>query len=328
MFKTTRKILLIAVAIVFALGAAGCGSTQEAEKEKFPTKPIQMTVPYQAGDASDLSARVIADQFASVLSQPMVVVNKAGGGGSIGATEVAGAKPDGYSLLQGSHGLITAKPYLDKVGYTPESFKPVAQVIEIPIALGVRKDSPFKTLKDLVNYAKENPGKVKYSIPGTGTDKHVTMEDFCSKVGVKMTVVPYQGGTQAMTALLSKDVDVAVVGAPVLTGQYKSGDIKVIGITSKDRVDYMSDGPTFKEQGYDMVAATWFGMLAPKDTPDDVVKALDESIKKIMAKPEVQQQLKKMDMQPAYLSSKDFAALIKSDAERNQRVLKAIGMIK
>jgi tripartite-type tricarboxylate transporter receptor subunit TctC len=324
----SKGMVLTIVLLLVSFSLVGCGSTQGETEQQYPTKAIQMIVPYNAGDASDLSARVFAEQIQSVLGQPMTVVNKGGGGGSIGAAEVAKAKADGYTLLNGSFGLITAQPYMQDVGYTYEDFKPVAQMIEIPLALGVHKDSPFNSLKELVEYAKENPGELKYSIPGAGTIQHVTMELFCSENGIEMVAMPYQGGAPALTAVLSKDVDAVFVGASVLSGQYESGDIKVLGATTSEPVHFMPDVPTFKDQGYDVEAGVWFGVFAPKDTPDEIVQLLSDTLEEIYNKPEVQEQWQKMNLQPSFLNSEDFAKRVISDAENNQQVLKEIGMAK
>ncbi|MFZ7103858.1 MAG: tripartite tricarboxylate transporter substrate binding protein [Peptococcaceae bacterium] len=325
-----KKITVFSLLILLIAVIAGCSSKSESEKqqESYPTKAIQFIVPYQAGDNSDLSARTMADKVNSILAQPMVVINKPGGGGSIGAADVAKAAPDGYLLLNGSYGLVTAKPYMEDVGYTYEDFKPVAQFTEIPLALAVRKDAPYNSLQEFLDYAKENPGKIKYSVPGSGTIQHITMLSFANQLGIEMKALPYQGGGPALAALLAKDVEAAFVGAGVLVGQYESGDIKVLGATTKEHLSIMPDVSTFSEQGHDLFAGVWFGAFAPKDTPDEVIAVLENTFKQIYDMPEVQEQWKKLNLQPSFLNAQDFAQRVKQDAQRNYEILQELGKTK
>ncbi|EHQ90954.1 Bug family tripartite tricarboxylate transporter substrate binding protein [Desulfosporosinus youngiae] len=333
-----KKFSFVLLILILVFGVVGCTSnTPQTGPEKqedqgaqagYPTKAIQLIVPYAAGDNSDLSARTMADRVGSILSQPMVVVNKPGGGGSIGAAEVAKSAPDGHLILNGSYGLITAKPYMEEVGFSYESFKPIAQFTEIPLALAVGKNAPFRTLPEFVDYAKANPGKVRVSVPGAGTIQHITMLGFCKDLGIDMKVMPYEGGGPALTAVLSKDVDAIFVGAGVLVGQYTSGDIKVIGATSPERLDIMPDVPTFTEQGHDLLAGVWFGAFAPKDTPDEVIKTLEKTFKEIYDMPEVQEQWKKLNLQPSFLNSEEFSERVKQDAEKTYNILKELGKAK
>lgn len=324
-----KKWIILAVAIVLLVVAAGCGSsTPTAKQAKFPVKAINLIVPYAAGGSSDLTARPIADHLGTILGQPMVVVNKPGAGGSVGAAEVSRAKGDGYTLLNASIGNITIVPYTSKVGYNYQSFKPVAQLTDIPLALTVRKDSPIKTLKDFIEYAKKNPGKIRYGSPGAGNVQHVAMEDFTKNNNIEITHMPFMGSNPAVAALLGGHVEAVCTGTTEVTGHYKSGAVRVLGITAAKRIDFMPDVPTFKEQGYDANYGIWYGILAPKSVPDAVINQLAEAVKKGSQDAKVQGAWKKLYLVPSFMGPKDFAARIKKDAETNKKVLEAIGMAK
>lgn len=329
--KKSWIIGFLVVAMVTALVAAGCGSSSSkpsAKETKFPVKSISLIVPYAPGGSSDLSARPLADQLGSLLGQPMVVVNKPGAGGAVGAAEIARAKGDGYNLLNASIGPITIVPYSTKVNYDYKSFKPVAQLTDIPLALTVKKDSPIKNLKDFVEYAKKNPGKIRYGSPGAGNIQHVAMESFSKQVNIEVTHMPFEGANPAVAALIGGHVEAICTGTTEVNGHYKSGTVRVLAVTADKRIDFMPDVPTFKEQGFDVVFGVWYGILAPKDTPDEVVNKLSDAIKKASEDPKVQDAWKKLYLVPAYLNPQEFSARIKKDAETNQKVLEAIGMAK
>lgn len=326
---TGNRLIVVLVAMATVLALTGCGSSgKTAQEAKFPVKPINLVVPYAPGGSSDLSARPLADALGGILGQPIVVVNKAGAGGSVGAADVARAKGDGYSLLNASIGPITIVPYTSKVGYDYQGFKPVAQITDIPLALAVKKESTIKTLKDFVEYAKANPGKIRYGSPGAGNIQHVAMENFSKKYNIEVNHMPFEGANPAVAALLGGHVEAVCTGTTEVTGHYKSGAIRVIGIMADKRIDFMPDVPTFKEQGFEANFGVWYGILAPKSTPDDVVKKLSDAIQKASENPKVQDAWKKLYLVPAYLNPQDFAARIKRDAETNQKVLQAIGMAK
>lgn len=336
MVKGLRVIMLVVLMGLFltvAFVAAGCGKQTSEPKANgkpsaggFPTRPITLVVPYAAGGSSDLSARPVAEAVGRILGQPVVVVNKPGAGGSIGATEVAKAKADGYTLLNASIGPVTIVPYTSKVDYDYRSFKPVAQITDIPLALTVGKNSPFNSVKDFVAFAKANPGKLKYGSPGAGNIQHVTMEGFARDQGFKVTHMPFEGASPAVAALLGGNVDATVTGITEVIPHYLSGQVKILGVTATERSSFLPEVPTFKEQGYDLVAGVWYGILAPKDTPDEVVRTLADAFKQAMQDPGVLDAYKKLYLETAYLGPEEFGKRIESDAARNQEIVKAIGL--
>lgn len=327
--KSSLKILVAALAVMTVI--SGCGSSGKTEKSaaniKYPTKSVNLIVPYAAGGSSDLSARPYADELNNILKQPFVVVNKPGAGGGVGAAEVARAKGDGYTLLNASIGNVTIIPYTSNVGYDYKSFKAVAQVTDIPLALAVRADSPIKTVNDYIEYAKANPGKLRYGSPGAGNIQHVTFEGWSKKLGIKLTHMPYAGANPAMAALLGGHIESTFTGLTEAMSHYKSGAVRIIAITAANRVSLV-DVPTFKEQGHDLQAGLWYGVLAPASTPDAVINILAESLKKAYDSPKVQDSWHKLFLIPEYLGPKEFEAKIKKQAEENHQILKDIGMAK
>ncbi len=315
--------------ILSACGGSG-GEKKAAETKKalnFPTKAVNLIVPYAAGGSSDLSARPYADEMGTLMKQPMVVINKPGAGGGIGAAEVARAKGDGYTLLNASIGNVTIVPYTSNVGYDYTSLRAVAQMTDIPLAITVKSDSPIKTLKDFVEFAKANPGKIRYGSPGAGNIQHVTTEGWTKRMGIKLTHMPFEGANPAIAALLGGHVEATATGVTEAVPHHKSGALRILGVTSEKRISLV-DVPTFKEQGYDLIAGVWYGVLAPKDTPDEVVNYLAAELKKAYDSPKVQDAWKKLFLIPDYLGPKEFEARIKREAETNQQVLKDIGLYK
>lgn len=327
--KSSLKILVGALAVMTAI--SGCGSSGKTDKAalstKYPTKSVNLIVPYAAGGSSDLSARPYADELNNILKQPFVVVNKPGAGGGVGAAEVARANGDGYTLLNASIGNVTIIPYTSNVGYDYKSFKAVAQVTDIPLALAVKSDSPIKTIKDYVEYARTNPGKMRYGSPGAGNIQHVTFEGWSKKLGIKLIHMPYAGANPAMAALLGGHIESTFTGLTEAMPHYKSGAVRIIAITAAKRVS-LADVPTFKEQGHDLQAGLWYGVLAPGSTPDPVINVLAEALKKAYGSPKVQDAWHKLFLIPEYLGPKEFEEKIKKQAEENHKILKDIGMAK
>lgn len=322
-------VLVIVVSMLVVLGCGGGGDKKNAEQKgpNYPTKAVNLIVPYAAGGSSDLSARPFADEMGNIIKQPMVIVNRPGAGGGIGAAEVARAKADGYTLLNASIGNVTIVPYTSNVGYDYTSFRAVAQMTDIPLALTVNADSPIKTIKEFVEFAKANPGKIRYGSPGAGNIQHVTLEGWIKREGIQITHMPFEGANPAMAALLGGHVEATFTGVTEAVPHHKSGALRIIGVTAESRTALV-DAPTFKEQGFDLIAGVWYGVLAPKGTPDEVVDFLAAELKKAYDSPKVQDAWAKLFLIPSYTGPKELDARIKKEAEMNQQVLKDIGLLK
>jgi tripartite-type tricarboxylate transporter receptor subunit TctC len=319
-----RKKLGVAIATAFVAAslAAPAGAAD------YPEKPVKIVVPFGAGDALDATARVIADQLEKELGVPFPVQNIPGAGGGKGTAEAAKAAGDGYTLLMGSTGALTARPQISNSGYVTSDFIALAQLVEAPIGLAVKADSPFNSVADIIAAAKAAPGKIKYATPGPGASQHIGMEAFAKSQGIQLTHIGGRGGKGAVTKTLSGEVDFTFVGASNYTALAKGGKLKVIAIGSPERVSFLPDTPTFREQGYDVEFAVWFGLLTRKGTPDDVVAKLRSAIEKVAATQTTRDNYAKQDLNEAFLDGAAFQARIDANVADNAVVLKEIGLIK
>lgn len=318
-----KNWLIGAAALTAAIGTYGAGA-----QAAYPEKPIKIIVGFGAGDAIDGTARVLADRLSQELGGNVVVVNIPGGGGAKGLASAAQESADGYTLVMGSTGALTARPLISKSGYTPDSFAPIAQLTEVPIGLAVAKDSPYTSLADLFAAAKAKPGSVSYATPAPGTTQHINMERFAGQQGITLKHIGGKGGKGAVTKALSGEVDFVFVGASNYTSLAKSGNLRVLGVADEQRAPYLPDAPTFKEQGFDLVAKVWFGLLAPAGTPDDVLAKLRAAVAKVAQSDDTLALYKKYNFNAAYLDSDAFAKRIADNVAEHRVVLKKIGLIK
>jgi len=305
---TFRITGLAALAFVFALAPATPASAQA-----FPTKPITIVVPYTAG-ATDREARKLADLASKTLGQPIVVENRDGAGGTIGAAHVAQSKPDGYTLLYAAPAVITVAPLVGKTPYKYDDLMGVARASITPHLLAARADAPFKTLPELIAYAKANPGKVTFGSPGNGTAVHLAGEAFADTAGIQWSHVPYRGLAPALTAAVGGFVDV-VIGAPgAINTQIEAGKLRAIAQFGPTRAAALPNVPTLKESGVDLALRADFGFFAPKGTPPDVVAKLEDALGKAIESEEFKAFVTQALVAPAYLPAPEYQKVI--DAER------------
>lgn len=309
-------------------GAACAVALTPLQAADYPQKPIQIVVPFGAGDALDASARLIADRMKDALGVPVIVKNIPGAGGGKGTAEAAKATPDGYTLLMGSTGALTARPLISDSGYRTDDFTPIAQLVEAPIALAVPTDSPYKSLKELFEAASKSAGSIKYATPGPGATQHINMERFAERQGVQLTHIGGGGGKGAVTKALSGEVDFAFVGASNYTSLVKGGKLRVLGVAAPERLSYLPDAPTFREQGYDFDTAVWFGLLTNKGAPQPAIDKLASTLASIAKADETQALYTKLNLHDAYLDQQAFGERIAQDVQENGRVLKQIGLVK
>jgi len=293
----------------------------------YPEKPVEIIVPFGAGDALDSTARVVADRLKEKLGVPFIVKNIPGAGGGKGTAEAAKAKKDGYTLLMGSTGALTARPLISDAGYQTGDFVPLAQLVEAPIGLAVAADSPYQSVADIVAAAKASPGEVTYSTPGPGATQHINMEIFAQQNGLQMTHIGGRGGKGAVTKALSGEVDFVFVGASNYTSLAKAGKLRVIGVAAEERLAFLPDAPTFKEQGYDFTVAVWFGLLTHAGAPDPVVATLRETIAEVVNTQETRDLYKKFNLNEAFLDGAAFQQRIDDNVATHSTVLKDIGLM-
>lgn len=280
-------------AIVGALCALGMAHTA-AQAADYPTRTVNMVVPFAAGGPTDSVARSLGEAMRDPLGQTVVVENKGGAGGSIGTSLVARAKPDGYTVLLMHIGFSTAPSLYKNPGYDPmKSFQPIGLVVDVPMTIIARSDFPANTIEELVDYLKANADKVSLANAGIGAASHLCGTMLLNALGIDLLTVPYSGTAPAMNDLLGKQVDVMCDQTTNTTQHIKAGTVKAYAVTSKQRVPTLPDLPTMQEAGFkDFEVGIWHGMWAPKDTPkevtDKLVSALqtgmaDEAFKKRMA---------------------------------------------
>ncbi len=294
----------------------------------FPERPIQIVVPFGAGDALDGTARVIAKRLEEKLGVRVIVKNIPGAGGGKGTAEANKAAADGYTLLMGSTGALTARPLIRDPGYRTADFVPLAQLVEVPIGLAVAADSPHRSLGDIVQAARAKPGGVKYSTPGPGATQHINMEIFAREQGIALTHIGGRGGKGAVTKALSGEVDFVFVGASNYTALARAGKLRVLAVSAPARVSYLPDTPTFREQGYDFDVAVWFGLLTRRGTPDDVVQALRRAVAEVAQSPDTLALYRKFNFNPAFLDGEAFQQRIDANVAKHAVVLRDIGLVK
>jgi len=283
--KLSRR-LVIAAALVLT-------TTAEAPAQTYPTKPIKAVVPFAAGSATDTVARVFAQKMGETLGQQIVVENRAGANGLIGAEAVAKAPPDGYTVLFGTNSTNAAAPALFKsVPYDLETaFAPVSFLASVPLIVAVNNDLPAKTLAELIALARKDPGAINFA--AASSSQRVSTEMLASMAGVKMTYVPYRSSPQAVTDLMTGQVQLFTADLAVTLPQVREGKIRGLAVTSRTRSPRIPELPTVEEaaglQGYELIA--WFGLFAPAGTPAPIIARLNEAAHKAAADPELRERL-------------------------------------
>ena len=295
---------------------------------EYPDRPIMLSVAFAPGGSMDISTRAMAAAAERYLGKPIVVENKGGGGGTVALALVAAAKPDGYTLCGATSTGIVRAPQMQKVTYKPlKSFTPIIAYAAPQNAIIVTKDAPWKSLKELVEYAKKNPNKIKYATTGPGSAQHHAMELIIHTDGLKMIHVPYKGSADAVTALLGGHVDVCSAG-PEHVPYARSGTVRILAYTEEKRNPKQPDVPTLKELGYDFVNETVFSIVGPAGLPPDVLNKLEIAFSKAKDSQEFRTVVEKLDLIPVYYNSKDYDQFLKASWVRLEKTLKATGLIK
>jgi tripartite-type tricarboxylate transporter receptor subunit TctC len=300
---TTLKTLAPLMLIVASMNAIAAD---------YPNRPVTIVVGYSAGGGVDTIARIVAEKLPQRIGQPVVVENRPGVASIVGATYVAKAKPDGHILLMGASGPIVFNHALDsKLPYGPQDLTPISLVGVAPLMLLVNTNSPFKSLQDLVNYSKQNPGKSNYS--ASSSSFQLITELFNRKTGARFTHIPYKGANDSVTAVMGGDVTMTLADTGPATVGLKSGRVRALAVTSAERLKDFPDVPTLSELGVDLKASLWIGLLAPAGTPNEVVKQLANEIAQIVNMPDVKTRIQGMSMIPTSNSPEEFQKSVTSD---------------
>ena len=315
---------LLAILGVAAI-VAGTAPTHAAD---YPTKPIRLVVPFPPGGTTDILARAVAQQLSQTWNQQVIVDNRPGAGGNIGAELVAKAAPDGYTLVMGTVGTHAINPSLyGKMPYDHvKDFAPVILVAGVPNVLEVNPDLPVHSVRELIDYAKANPGKLNFASSGNGTSIHLSGELFKTMAGVQMTHVPYKGSAPALADLAGGQVQLMFDNLPSSLGLIKGGKLRAIAVTSTTRAAALPDVPTIAESGLPgFEASSWFGVLAPAGTPHEIVAKLNGAIGTWLATPEAKEKLLAQGAIAAGGSPEDFAQHIDRETAKWAKVVKASG---
>ncbi len=311
-----RYLPLIAASIAALLAASPAGAQQSAAD--YPNKPVKIVVSTAAGGGVDTVTRIIAERLRAKLGQPVVIENRGGAGGNIGAEAVYQAEPDGYTLLASQPSPITTNVVLyKKLNFDPTKFAPVAILSSIPNTLLVKNDFPAKTLQEFMTYVKANPGKLNYASQGPGTTSHLTAELFNKVAGTKLVHVPYKGTGPALNDLVAGHVDLIFMQLESALRLHQGNKARILAVTTEKRVATLPDIPTMTEVGLtDFISDTWNAITAPPGTPAAIVNKLNTAINEVLKMPEVEKLYTELNLTPVGGSPQDMAKVVKDDTAR------------
>ena len=318
-----KGFILIFVTLSFALFLQ-----ENLHGKEYPAKPIEIICPYTPGGTTDLMSRLIADIAPKYLGQPLIVINKPGGAGSIAAADVISSKPDGYKLAILSNFFQAINVKTQKVPFDPSHIVPIANFMEIKHGLCVKGDSPWKTLGDLLDYARKNPGKLRWSHHGRGGTIHIIPLLIFKKAGAETIDVPYKGAPEHLSALLGGHVDASSNVYDVIKDHLRTGAVRLLVFYSDRRFSDPSDVPNAVELGFTEVGkmATLFGLYAHKDTPEEIKKILVDASKKIYDDPEFKKGMEKFGQEPRYGGPEFIKESIKKGEEVGVPIIKELGL--
>jgi tripartite-type tricarboxylate transporter receptor subunit TctC len=321
----TRERAVLSALLILAFGT---GLASSAGAQAYPARPIKLVVPFPAGGATDTSARLVAQGMSARLGQTVVIENQGGAGGTIGTRQVAGASPDGYTLLMvAAVNTFGIAPLLYKLDFDPlKTFTPVAMAVIEKQVMVVTPSLPAKTIAELVQYARTNPGKLNYG-NAVGIAPHFLVELFKIKTGLDIVHVPYRGGAPMIADLLGSQIQMTINGKSVLLPHIREGKLRPLAVTSAARWPDLPDVPSMLEGGYlDSPYDTVFGMVAPTGTPGAVIDKLNAAINDALATPDIRASFARLGIEPRSGTPRDFAAVIAQEAPKWAEIVKITGI--
>lgn len=320
--------LCVGLMILFASLAGGCNlqNKQTAANEKYPVKPITFIVSYAAGGSADMMARALEKVAQKHLGQSLVVTNITGGAGTIGWNELAGAKPDGYTIGYIGTGAVLQPLYGQTRYHYTTALEPLVQVMSTPSVAVVAADQPWEKMSDLVEYARRNPGVIKYGHSGLGSGNHVLGEMVAKEAGITINQVPFKGEAEALAAVLGGHIQLMFTSPPTVAEYVKSGKVKILAISSEQRLNdpVFQNVSTFKEQGLNVILYFRYGVGAPKGLPPEIKKQLADEFEKVVSDPEFKRNMEELGMTVEYLNFKDFNQKWAEDAENLAKMVKEL----
>ena len=326
--KPARRRALLAL----VLGLSAAQAALPVAAQNFPSKVIRFVVPYPAGGPLDQVARALAEKLRDPLGQPVVVENKPGAGGNIGADLVAKAPPDGHTVVMGAVATHAINPYLySKMPYDANrDFAPVIRVAVVPNVLVLNPDAATRmgigSVRDLISYARQHPGKLNYASGGNGSAGHLAGELFKAQAGISMVHIPYAGAVAALTGLAGGQTDLMFDNLASAAPQIRAGKLKGFAVTTPERSQFFPELPTVAESGlagFDV--GTWFGVFAPAGTPADVIDRLHREFGAALARTDIKERLGRMGANPAPLAPAEFSAFVRREQSKYERLVKTSG---
>jgi len=312
-----QAVLLAAVLALFA---------GVAQAQQFPTRPVTLVVPWPAGGSTDIGMRALASATEKHLGQSIMIENKPGAGGTIGPANMAAtARPDGYTVAQLPI-TVFRMPFIQKTSFDPtRDFTYVIHITGYTFGIVVKADAPWKTFRDLIDYARANPGKINYGTPGAGTSLHITMEQIAKQQGIKWTHVPFKGVSESMNALLGGHIDV-VSDSTGWAGAVDGGQARLLVTWGAGRTRNWPDVPNLKESGIDMVSNSPFGIGGPRGMDPAVVKVLHDAFKKGMEEQSYKDSMAKLDQEAFYLDTAAYHAYAMQQVEEQRQLVEELGL--
>ncbi len=312
---------LIAGALVLALF---CGA---AVAQGYPAKPIRLILPFPPGSPNDTVGRMLGQKLSEQLGENVVPENRPGAGGNVGIGAAAAAPPDGYTLVLATPGIALSPSLYSKLNYDPKDLAPVARVSTFQNILLVHPSVPAKTLRQFINLARANPGKLNYASGGPGTTNHLANELLKHQEKINLVHVPYKGATLGMMAMIGGEVDEVVVPVAAAIPQVRAGKVRALAVLAEQRVPPLPEVPTAKEAGVDnFVVSIWYGMFIPVRTPPDIIARLSREVIKALEAPDMRQRLTAMGADSWPGTPEQLASLVRSETARYAKVIKAIGL--
>jgi tripartite-type tricarboxylate transporter receptor subunit TctC len=312
------------IILILIIGGLMCLDKAIGKESSFPTKPIELVCPYGAGGSTSMGTRIIAGTLSELLGVPVIVNNKPGAGGSIGAAYVAKSKSDGYTLFVFNSGSNGVTPAIRSVEYKNADFELFGQYAIQTLAMVVKNDAPWKSLEELVIYAKKNPGTLKYATSGIGTSAHFGMELFKSAAeGLKIDHVPFKSGPEYIAALLGGHVHMGILFLVDIKGPVEAGKLRILATATEKRLEDYPDIPTFSELGYPEVKLTaWYGIAAPNGVPREISDKLKDALYKTFQHPEVKKMLIHIGFVPVFRDAEQFKKFVSEEEKKFQKIAK------